>query len=154
MNTTPRPGPHPHHPGAPLAVRLRDVSRPLVVALTAIALLRPLFSIVGLSDVLGKPATPLLLTVGITVAWIGLAARERVREPLLTLVATGVAYALIAIVGSAILSPILTGELQGPLAQPQAIVPMLMVNVAWGAFCGACAVGLREVVRRRRHAPR
>ncbi|MDX3727446.1 hypothetical protein [Streptomyces caniscabiei] len=59
--------------------------------------------------------------------------------------ATGVAYALAALLLSAVLSPLLTGRLQGPLAQPRAIVPLFLVNAAWGAFCGACAIGLRKV---------
>jgi hypothetical protein len=59
-------------------------------------------------------------------------------------VAAGVAYALVTLVLSAVLSPLLTGKLQGPLAQPLAIVPFFLVNAAWGAFCGACAIGLRR----------
>ncbi|GAA2333018.1 hypothetical protein SVIO_107840 [Streptomyces violaceusniger] len=31
---------------------------------------RPLFSVTGLSDALGKPLTPLLLTAFISLAWI------------------------------------------------------------------------------------
>ncbi|PAZ16692.1 hypothetical protein CLM62_07105 [Streptomyces sp. SA15] len=129
----------------PLAHRLRGLNRPMVAALTAIALVRPLFSITGLSDALGKPLTPVLLTVVITLTWILAVGLTRVPEPLLTPVAAGVAYALAALVGSAVLSPVLTGELQGPLAQPYAIVPLFLVNAAWGAFCGICAIGVRRM---------
>ncbi|MEU1107144.1 hypothetical protein ABZ408_40340 [Streptomyces tibetensis] len=129
----------------PIGRRLRGVNWPLVAALTAVALVRPLFSIAGWSEALGKPLTPVVLTLGITLTWILAAGLSRVRDPLLTLVVTGVAYALAALVLSAVLSPLLTGKLQGPLAQPQAIVPLFLVNAAWGAFCGACAIGLRRV---------
>ncbi|NGO12070.1 hypothetical protein G5C60_31825 [Streptomyces sp. HC44] len=129
----------------PLAERLRGLNWPLVTALTATALLRPPFSIVGLSDALGKSATSLTLTVFITLTWILAVGLSRVREPFLTLVTTGLAYAAAALVLSAALSPVLTGELQGPLAHPQAIVPLFLVNAVWGAVCGVCAVGLRRV---------
>ncbi|MEU0389530.1 hypothetical protein [Streptomyces chartreusis] len=129
----------------PIVQRLRGVNRPLVAALTAVALVRPLFSIAGWSEALGKPLTPVILTLAITLTWILAVGLSRVRDPLLTLVVTGVLYALTALVLSAVLSPLLTGKLQGPLAQPRAIVPLFLVNAAWGAFCGACAMGLRRV---------
>ncbi|MFJ4539879.1 hypothetical protein ACIP39_28510 [Streptomyces tibetensis] len=127
-----------------LSRRLRGLNRPLVAALTAVALARPLFSVAGWSEALGKPLTPVILTLGITLTWILAVGLSRVRDPLLTLVVTGVAYALAALVLSAVLSPLLTGKLQGPLAQPWAIIPLFLVNAAWGAFCGACAIGLRR----------
>lgn len=122
---------------------------PLVAGLAVVALVRPLFSITGLSDALGKPATPVVLTVLISLAWILAAGLTRVREPLLTLVAAGLGYAVASILLSAILSPILTGHLQGPLAAPIALVPVLITNVIWGAVCGALALGLRRMRRGR-----
>lgn len=129
----------------PLAQRLRGLNRPLVVALTSVALVRPLFSVAGLSEALGKPLTPVILTLAITLTWILAVGLSRVREPLLTLVTVGVMYALAAVVLSGALSPLLTGKLQGPLAQPWAIVPLFLVNAVWGAFCGTCAIGLRRM---------
>ena len=117
----------------------------LVTGLAAVALLRPLFSAVGISDALGEPATPLILTAVISVVWILVVGLSRVREPVLTLVGAGVAYALAIIVLSAILSPILDGELRGPLATPVAIPAVLMLNAAWGAVCGVCAMGLQSL---------
>ncbi|MFJ4682942.1 hypothetical protein ACIQNG_12015 [Streptomyces sp. NPDC091377] len=143
MNTTPGPA-------ASLSDRLRGVNRTLVGVLSAVALIRPLFSIVGLSDALGKPAAPLLLTAGVSLTWILVVGLRRDREPLLTLIAAGVGYALATIVLSAILSPLLTGELQGPLAKPYAIVPLLLVNILWGAACGGLALALRALRNRGR----
>jgi hypothetical protein len=128
---------------------LHRLNWPLVAVLAAVALVRPIFSIVGLADSLGKPATPLILTGAISLIWILAAGLRRVPDPLPTLVAAGVTYALAAIVLSGILSPILTGRLQGPLAVPQGIIPMFIVNAAWGAACGACAIGLRRLRRTR-----
>lgn len=117
----------------------------LVVSLAAIALVRPLLSALGISDALGEPATPLILTAVISVVWILVVGLSRVREPVLTLVGAGVVYALATIVVSAILSPILDGELRGPLATPVAIPAVLVFNAAWGAVCGVCAMGLRNM---------
>lgn len=134
----------------PLSVRLRRLDRPMVALLTAVALVRPLSSVTGLADALGRPLTPLLLTAFISLVWILAVGLSRVPEPLLTVVTAGVAYALAVLVLSGILSPVFTGELRGPLARPQAILPMFLVNGVWGAVCGACALG----VRRMRGAPR
>ncbi|MBC9727283.1 hypothetical protein [Streptomyces sp. TRM68367] len=124
---------------------LRRPSWLLALGLAGVALVRPLFSITGLSDSLGKPATPLILTAVISLVWIAAGTLRRVREPLPTLVAAGLAYGLAGIVLSGILSPLLDGEPDGPLAHPQAIIPVLLVNAAWGAVCGACALGLRRL---------
>ncbi|MGP3989837.1 hypothetical protein [Streptomyces sp. 3N207] len=134
-----------HEPQAPTL--LKRLNWPLTTGLAAVALIRPLFSITGLSDSLGKPVTPLILTVAISAVWIGVGALSRVREPLLTLIAAGLTYALGTIVLSGVLSPLVDGELDGPLAHPQAIAPLFAVNAAWGALCGACALGLRKTTR-------
>ncbi|MFH8614622.1 hypothetical protein ACH4E8_06015 [Streptomyces sp. NPDC017979] len=132
------------HSDLPLAQRLRALSWPLIGVLTLVALIRPLFSIAGLSEALGKPATPLILTAAISLVWIAAVGLRPVHDPLLTLGATGMAYAVAAVVLSAVLSPILSGQLEGPLARPYAIVPMLLVNALWGAICGALAMALRR----------
>ncbi|MEG3629791.1 hypothetical protein [Streptomyces poriticola] len=131
--------------GLPLSARLRLLSRPMVVLLTAVAMLRPLFSVTGLTDALGRPFAPLLLTVVITLTWILAVGLSRVREPVLTVVAAGVGYALTSLVLSAALSPVLTGELQGPLARPAALIPHFLVNGVWGAVCGVCALGVQRL---------
>lgn len=146
MNTNPRNTPNPMvTPGPPRTPLLQRLNWPLVIGLTAIALIRPLMSIVGLDDAIGKPATPLVLTALISLAWILVVGLSRVREPVLTLVAVGIGYGLMAIVISGILSPILTGHLEGPLATPIAIIPVFVTNAIWGAVCGAVALGLQRV---------
>lgn len=118
---------------------------PLIIGLAVLALVRPLFSIIGLSDTLGKPATPIVLTVVISVLWILIVGLSRVRNPLLTLVFAGLAYAVLSILLSAVLSPILHGELQGPLTNPFAIVYVLATNAVWGLITGALALGLQRI---------
>lgn len=132
QTTTPRPPVH------------QRLHWPLVLGLAAVALLRPLFSIVGLSDALGKPATPLLLTAFISAVWVLAVGFSRVREPVATLVATGVAYAAFALIISGILSPILDGELSGPLATPIAIIPLFVTNALWGLIAGLLALAIQR----------
>jgi hypothetical protein len=86
-----------------------------------------------------------------TSAWVLIVGLSRVREPLLTLVAAGLTYAVAAILLSAVLSPILTGELQGPLAMPFAVIPLFVTNMLWGLVAGALAVLVRRL-RDGRHA--
>lgn len=130
---------------------LRRLHGPLVVGLAVLALVRPLFSILGLSDTLGKPATPLILTGLVTVVWVLAVGLSRVSHPVLTLVAVGLTYAVASIVLSAVLSPILTGELQGPLAMPLAIIPVLITNAIWGLVAGGLALLVRRT-RSSRHS--
>lgn len=133
-----------------LGTHLRRLRWPLVLGLIGLALLRPLFSITGLADLLGRPATPLLLTVAITLAWVLIVGLGRVSEPVLTLLAAGLGYAVAVIVLSAVLSPILTGELRGPLATPISIIPLVLTNAVWGLAAGGLAVLVQHLRRDQR----
>ncbi|RCK68325.1 hypothetical protein DT076_16910 [Desertihabitans brevis] len=130
---------------------LRAVRWPLVVALGAFALIRPVTRIV--TDQLGLspgPVLPVVLTVVVTAVWVAVVGLSRVPHPLLTLALAGVAYAVLSTLLSAVLSPLLTGELQGPLATPLAIVPVLLVGAGWGLLGGALALLLQRVRTGRR----
>jgi hypothetical protein len=117
----------------------------MVIGLGLFALIRPVFSIVGWSEELGKPATPLVLTAVVSVVWIGVAGFSRVREPLLQLVAAGIGYAIVSTLLAAVLSPVLEGELQGPITNPIALVMVTLTNMLWGTLCGVCAQGLQRL---------
>lgn len=115
---------------------------PLIVGLGAIALVRPLARIVEAS-LGGTTESPVLawgLTIAITVVWVAIVGFGRVARPVLTLVFAGLVYAVLSILASGIISPILTGELQGPLVMPIAIIPVLLTNAAWGAIAGLLAL--------------
>lgn len=118
---------------------------PLIIGLGAFALIRPLTNIVGLVDVLGQPWTALLLTGTITLVWVLAVGLSRVSQPVLTLVATGLVYAVSAALLSGILSPILHGELQGPFARPWVFVPLLATNAVWGLVAGGLALLLQQM---------
>lgn len=117
---------------------------PLIIGLGALALIRPLFSIVGLTDVLGQPATSLTLTALITLAWVGAVGFSRVRRPVATLVAAALVYAVLAALLSTILSPVLDGELQGPLTNPFGIVALMITNAVWGLVAGVLALAVQR----------
>lgn len=109
----------------------------LVLGLGSLALIRPLTSIVEYQlDVSGPAAVPITITLVVTAVWVGVVGLAGTPRPVLTLVAAGLTYAVLSIVLSGNLSPILTGELQGPLAMPLAIIPVLLVNAVWGLIAG------------------
>ena len=118
----------------------------LILGLGLLALVRPLASIVVEQSGHELGAAPrLLLTAAITLVWVAAVGLGRAPRPLLTLVLAGLVYAVAAIVLSGILSPLLLGHLSGPLAQPLAIVPMLLVNALWGLIAGLLALGVRRL---------
>lgn len=125
--------------------KLEQLHWPLIMGLGALALIRPLLSIVGLMDGLGRPFGPLLVTALISLAWLGIVLMSRVRRPFLTPVWTGIMYGIFAMLLSAILSPILQGELMGPLTNPFAFVAVLITNAIWGGAVGLLALGLQSM---------
>ncbi|MEU4232069.1 hypothetical protein AB0F17_47920 [Nonomuraea sp. NPDC026600] len=110
----------------------------LIVGLAAIALIRPLFSMVGLSDTLGKPATPIVLTVAISLAWVLIVGLTQVRRPVLTLVLAGLLYGVVAVATSGL-------ALRGGPAVIFGSVSILITNLLWGAACGLLAVLLQRL---------
>jgi len=119
----------------------------LILGLGALALIRPLVNIAGLMDGLGRPFGPLLLTGLISLAWLVIVVISNVRQPFPTLVWTGLAYGVFAIVLSAFLSPILTGTLQGPLTNPVAVIAVLITNAIWGGAVGLVALAVQQARR-------
>lgn len=117
---------------------------PLIIGLGTLAMVRPLSSIVGLTDLLGQPGTSLTLTVLISLAWICTVGFSQVTRPVATLVAAGLVYAVLAALLSAVLTPVLGGELQGPLTNPFALVALLVTNAVWGLVTGVLALGLQR----------
>lgn len=126
---------------------LRTLHWPLVVGLGVLALLRPLMNMVGLIDVIGRPVGPVLVTVAITAVWIVAVVVRRV-DPVPTLVGAGVTYAVLATVLSGVLSPLLTGEFQGPLATPflSGAVAVVAVNAVWGGLAGVLALAVQRAL--------
>ncbi|OOC56167.1 MULTISPECIES: hypothetical protein [Nocardiopsis] len=128
-----------------------DVPWALVLGLGALALLRPLLSITGVTERLGwSPFLQWGTTALVTLVWVAAVVVARVPRPLITLVYTGLAYAVFATVLSAVLSPIMLGELRGPATNPFALVAVLAVNALWGLVAGAVALAARSALGSRR----
>ena len=120
---------------------LKQLHWPLIGGMGALALLRPFLSITGFIDMVGKPLGPMLVTLIISLAWLSIALTAKIRQPLLHLIFTGLVYGFFAIAISTILSPLLTGELSGPLAVPfgLGIAAVLITNTLWGGAIGFIA---------------
>ncbi|MCE7990245.1 MAG: hypothetical protein DYG89_54590 [Caldilinea sp. CFX5] len=116
-----------------------ELQWPLIIGMGALALIRPFLNISGLMDRLGRPAGPLLITLLISVAWLAIVVYVRVDRPILTLLCTGLTYGIFALVISTILSPVLTGQLAGPITNAFATVSVLITNAIWGGVVGLCA---------------
>jgi len=111
----------------------------LVIGLSSLALIRPLMSMLGLLERIGQPMASITVTIIISIVWIAVVLQFRVDHPLKTLLYTGIAYGIWAIVISAIVSPILTGQLQGPVTNPFAMVSVILTNAIWGLITGLIA---------------
>ncbi|GAB3711513.1 hypothetical protein [Nocardiopsis oceani] len=143
QNHSERPG----RPGDPASTptssgALTGVPWTLVLGLGALALIRPLMSATGISAAIGAPWAQLGVTLTVSVVWIASVVATRAPRPVLTLVLTGVAYGVFVIVLSAVLSPFVTGELQGPVANPFGLVSVLATNALWGVVAGGVALAI------------
>ncbi|WP_418222464.1 hypothetical protein [Clostridium isatidis] len=119
-------------------VQKTDLS--LILVLGAIALIRPLSKITGIIDIFGNRARgSLLMTLIVSGIWIFIVVKNKFENPVSTLVYAGLSYGVFSIILSGILSPILTGRLQGPLVFPPAIFIILILNIIWGFITGVIA---------------
>ena len=110
-----------------------------IPGLAALALIRPILNMVGLSQVIGQPFTSIAVTLLISLVWLAVAVRARFSRPIVTLTLTGLVYGIFAVLISAVLSPVLTGQLQGPATKPFAFVSVLLTNAFWGLVVGVIA---------------
>lgn len=118
----------------------------LIIILGAMALIRPLTSILGVAEILGQPYTSLGLTLLISLAWIGAVVLVKNERPFFTLMMAGVFYAVVVIIFSGILSPVLSGELQGPLTNPLAVISVLLTNIIWGLITGCISWVIMKII--------
>lgn len=119
----------------------------LIAVLSFIALVRPLMSTFGISDAIGQPFASITVTIIISIVWIITIFIKRDSRPILTLISVGIGYGILAIIMSGIFSPILTGQLQGPLTNPVGILSVLVTNAIWGLITGLIATALLKIKR-------
>jgi hypothetical protein len=117
---------------------MRELRWPVIVALGAGGLVRPVLSITGVFSP-GQAWAPVLVTVLLAVLWVAVAVRLRVRRPVLTLTLAGVVYGLCAILLNLVLHLFLESAEWIPAPGYVAIV---VWNAALGAVLGLIAHGL------------
>lgn len=120
----------------------------IVIALSIFALIRPLMSIIGVTEFIGQPYASLTLTLLISIVWIVIILYKDIETPIYHLVMAGILYALFAIILSAVLSPILLGQLMGPITHPFAIVSVFMTNIIWGGITGIITWGIMKIIKK------
>lgn len=125
----------------------KTINWKLITVLSFIALIRPIMSMSGISEAIGKPVASITATIMISFVWIVTVVIRQETHPMKTLLFTGIGYAILAIIMSGIFSPILTGHLQGPLTNPFAIVGVLVTNAIWGLITGLIAHVVLKVKR-------
>lgn len=111
-----------------------DLPWGLIFVLGLLGLVRPLLSILGISE--GQPVIPVAVTILLSAMWIGVVVWQRVPHAFLTLVAVGAMYAILAMV--------LNVTIQGGFSRlpVQGIVGILVTNLIWGAILGLIATAI------------
>lgn len=127
----------------------------LISFLAVLGLVRPLLSITGTYAVLGGNSwAPVIVTVLIAILWVGVVVIKRAPNPLVTLLATGGLYGVLAILLQQIIWNFFLG---GPPEEALSSAPVLVMswasivvtNVIWGTFLGLVALGLRRLLPQR-----
>jgi hypothetical protein len=118
---------------------LKKLNWKLIIVLAIFALVRPVMSMLGITEAIGKPVASIGATIIISAVWIIAVVRARESQPVLTLMLVGIGYAVLAIIISGIFSPILLGQLQGPLTNMFAFVSVFVTNAIWGLIAGVIA---------------
>lgn len=116
----------------------------LILGLGAIALIRPMLKITGIIHLVGEQFGSILMTVLISLVWLFTVVNKNSQYPVRILIFSGITYAVFAIILSGILSPIINGELQGPLTNPLALISVFVTNSIWGLTIGVIALGIRK----------
>ena len=124
--------------------QLANLRWALIAFLGAVALVRPLLSIAGAYNFLGGATGRVVVTVLISVIWMGVVLIWRVPNPLLTLAAAGAAYGVFTIVLQQIMWNLVLGEVpaEAPDTAPILViswVAILVTNTIYGAFLGLVA---------------
>ncbi|MBP2371909.1 hypothetical protein [Pseudonocardia parietis] len=111
----------------------RTLSWPLILGMSALALLWPLSGLTGIG---GTGAPRAFVIIGITLAvWIGVVGFGRLPRPVLTLVLTGLGYGLVSH---------LLGVALGGITLDWTLVPGLLMNILWGLIAGAIAAAVQR----------
>src|SRR5690606_18141846 len=103
----------------------------VALGLASLALLWPLVQLTGVDDVLGQPATPLLILAVVGGVWVAVVGLGRVSQPVLTLTVTGLTYGVLIILLGAIFGD--RGEVSGVISVIAGVFELGQATV-FGAF--------------------
>jgi hypothetical protein len=130
---------------APLAAGDGGLSWPLIIGLSALALLWPLVALTGLDELLGG-SRPFVLIAVIATLWVGVVGLGRVARPILTLTLVGLGYGTVLLLLSFVSSALGVRELGGPATvTPLISVVPLALNTGYGALAGVIAAGVQRL---------
>lgn len=132
----------------------RSIDWLLVLSLSTLPLLQVLFSMTGWAEALGRPQTPLLLALAISVIWVCILVASRTPRPILTLVLAGVLAAVVTSALSLFVPAVARGDLTN-LLDPVNVVGTVLVTTLlytlWGLLSGLLVVAVRRLRGRRAH---
>ena len=127
----------------------------LISFLAVLGLVRPLLSITDTYEVLGGSSwATVIVTVLIAILWVGVVVIKRDPNPLVTLLATGGLYGVLAILLQQIIWNFFLGKPpeEAPSSAPVLVMSwasIVVTNVIWGTFLGLVALGLRRLLPQR-----
>lgn len=112
-----------------------------ILFLASVALIRPLFSVLGVYDRVDGAWPEAAVTVLIMAVWIGLVVGRRTLNPIGTLALVGVTYGLLSLVPRVAIGVFMPGQDLAPL-HVTVLFGILVTNAIWGLLSGLIAKAL------------
>ncbi|SDK88192.1 hypothetical protein SAMN04487820_11560 [Actinopolyspora mzabensis] len=118
-----------------------------IVALGILGLIQPALGILRVYETLGRPWSPIVVTVLVAALWVAVVVLRRTARPVLTLTIVGTLYGVLTIVLNWIVRIVLYGS-SAPLPGP-AIASIVLANLLGGALLGLLALVILRIMSRR-----
>ncbi|MGJ7907889.1 hypothetical protein ACOQFL_15575 [Actinopolyspora sp. H202] len=118
-----------------------------IVALGILGLIQPALGILRVYETLGRPWSPIVVTVLVAAVWVVVVVLRRTARPVLTLTIVGTLYGVLTIALNWIVRIVLYGS-SAPLPGP-AIASIVLANLLGGALLGLLALVILRIMSRR-----
>lgn len=135
--------------------RTRTIDWLLVGTLATLPLIEVLFAVTGWAESLGRPTTPLLLALVVTVIWVTVVGVSGTARPIATLLLTGVAAALLSSAVTLVLPAAQRSDLARLLDVADVVGTVVVTSAlftVWGLAAGLLAALIQRLRARRAHA--
>lgn len=132
----------------------RSIDWLLVLSLSTLPLLQVLFSMAGWAEAIGRPQTPLLLALAISVIWVCVLVASRTPRPILTLILAGALAAVVTSALSLFVPAVARGDLANLLDPVNVVATVLattLLYTLWGLLSGLLVLAVRRLRGRRAH---